>query len=90
MTALAFVEMAGCITGIIGALLLALNNEASRWGFVFFLASNFCWLAFGLALGIGGMVWMQVAFTVTSLLGIYRWLCPRQDADLLNVREEHW
>lgn len=77
MTAtLSLLEWAGCVTGILGALLLALNNHWSKWGYAAFFASNICWLAFGLQIGSDGLVWMQSAFLLTTLIGICRWLLP--------------
>lgn len=64
----------GCITGIAGALLLALNTNKSGWGFVLFLTSNMFWLLFGILTNAPGIVVMQLAFTITSSIGIYRWL----------------
>lgn len=68
----------GCATGVFGALLLALNNKNSGWGFVLFLVSNGFWLAFGVQTGAPGLVATQVIFTGTSLLGIYKWLFSNQ------------
>lgn len=71
-------EWAGCIFGVAGALLLALNNRYSGYGFVAFLASNAAWILYGILNGAYGMVTMQAVFTFTSLLGIWRWvLRPR-------------
>jgi nicotinamide riboside transporter PnuC len=67
-------QWSGCITGIIGSCLLALNNEASGFGFVLFLASNLCWIKFAMLVRAPGMVVTQIAFMATSMLGIYRWL----------------
>jgi len=67
-------EWSGAITGMAGAALLATNTEISGLGFVLFLASNACWIAFGLRQRHWGLVSMQAGFTATSLLGIWRWL----------------
>ncbi len=64
----------GCITGVIGSFLLALNTRHSGWGFVFFLVSNAFWVEYGLLTGAPGLTTNQVFFTATSSLGIYRWL----------------
>jgi hypothetical protein len=48
MTPTLIVEWLGCITGVIGSALLAANTAQSRWGFVWYLASNACWLVFAL------------------------------------------
>jgi nicotinamide riboside transporter PnuC len=67
-------EWAGCVTGLCGAALLAMNNRYSGWGFVLFLSSNFAWIAYGLLSHATGMVVMQLGFTVTSLIGVWKWL----------------
>ncbi len=71
---LKWLEWAGCATGVLGALLLALNNRYSGWGFALFLLSNVFWIAFGLRTRTHSLVTMQMAFTATSLIGIYQWL----------------
>ncbi len=68
------IEWVGCFTGLCGASLLSLNNRYSGWGFVLFLLSNVAWIAFGLMSHANGMVVMQVGFTATSLMGVWRWL----------------
>lgn len=83
-----YMEWIGCGFGAFGALLLALNRPYSGWGFVAFLASNVCWVAFGLATGAAGLVAMQVVMTATSVLGIYRWkLVKREAAELSRAKE---
>ncbi|MGZ8151598.1 MAG: hypothetical protein ACXW1W_00410 [Methylococcaceae bacterium] len=64
----------GSLTGLLGSLLLALNNELSGWGFVVFLVSNAAWLFYGVQTKTWSMVAMQIGFTATSLLGIWRWM----------------
>lgn len=66
-------QWAGCATGVVGALLLALNTKHSGWGFVAFLISNGFWTAYGIQTEAPGLITTQVIFTATSLLGIYRW-----------------
>jgi hypothetical protein len=68
------VEWSGSLTGLIGAALLATNSDVSGLGFVAFLLSNACWLAFALYTRAFGLLVMQIGFTVTSVLGIWRWL----------------
>ena len=74
--AIEFLEWVGCVTGVIGALLVALNNAWSKWGFIAYLVSNGCWFGFGLYSGAHGLGLMQVAFMLTTLVGIYRWVLP--------------
>jgi hypothetical protein len=64
----------GSFTGLLGSLLLALNSELSGWGFVVFLVSNAAWLFYGWQTKTWSMCIMQIGFTFTSILGIYRWM----------------
>lgn len=66
-------EYIGCGFGLLGALLLSLNCKHSGWGFVAFLVSNVAWITFAVQKGINGLLVMQFGFTITSLIGIYRW-----------------
>jgi hypothetical protein len=74
MTTIDILQWAGCFLGALGSLMLALNNRTSGYGFVVFLASNVCWMAFGWLTNAPGLVVMQLVFSVTSGLGIWRWL----------------
>lgn len=67
-------QWTGAVLGALGALALALRTRASRWGWVLFLASNGFWIAFALRIDARGLVAMQLVFTATSLLGLWRWL----------------
>jgi len=67
-------QWAGCATGIIGSLLLALRITWSGWGFVFYVFSNAFWIAFGIATHAPGLVVMQCVFTCTSIAGVWFWL----------------
>lgn len=68
-----FLEWLGCVLGITGSLLLAIKSKYSRWAWPTFLSSNFCWAGFGIITGAYGLIVMQMAFTVTSIIGIYTW-----------------
>lgn len=81
-------EWAGCVLGVVGALLLAVNKPFSGWGWIAFLGSNGCWIAFGLASGLAALVTMQLVMTATSLLGVYRWLLRRPAEDHFRARKE--
>lgn len=76
----------GCFTGVAGSLLLAINTRHSGWGFVLFLISNGFWAAFGIVTDAPGLIAMQVIFTITSTVGIYRWLISRPA--FLTIKEQ--
>jgi len=67
-------EWGGAFMGLLGAALLATNSDISGWGFVAFLVSNLFWIAFGVLNKTYGLLLMQTGFTLTSILGVYRWL----------------
>jgi len=81
-------EWAGCVLGAVGALLLAMNRPYSGWGWIAFLGSNACWIVFGLTTGLAALVAMQVVMTVTSLLGVYRWLLRAPASVHFRARKE--
>jgi hypothetical protein len=66
-------EWMGAAFGVTGALLLASNTAWSPWGWVGFLCSNVMLIAFAVRKHFRGLLVMQMVFTTTSLLGIYRW-----------------
>lgn len=68
------IEWIGCITGLSGAAILAANRPYSGWGFALFLTSNVNWIVFGLMSHASALVVMQLGFTATSLMGVWKWL----------------
>ena len=71
---LKYFEWSGSVFGMLGAFLLALNNEYSGLGFVMFLLSNVFWIIYGFITKMYSMLSMQAIFTATSILGIVNWL----------------
>ena len=67
-------QWSGCVTGVLGSALLACRSKWSGWGFALFLFSNGLWIDYGILTHTFGLIVMQVAFTVTSIIGIWRWL----------------
>ena len=64
-------EFVGSLLGLIGAFVVAKQNQGSEFGFVFFLISNLFFIQFSLTNRYYALLLMQVGFTVTSLMGIY-------------------
>lgn len=71
-----FLQYIGAITGMIGALLMALNIPASRFAYVAYMASNTAWLVYGWMSDVPGLVLMQSVFFATTLIGLWKWF-PR-------------
>jgi len=69
-----WVEWTGSLVGASGAMLLALNLPISGYAWLFMLASNVAWITYAIFNRIGSILFMQVIYTITSIVGIYRWL----------------
>lgn len=69
-----FIELTAAMFGVLGTVLLAMNGRLAGWGFVAYLASNTGWIAFAWIHSHWGMLAQQLAFTASSLLGIWVWL----------------
>lgn len=67
-------EITAAFFGVLGTILLAQNGPRAGWGFVAYLASNAGWIWFAWAHGHWGLLTQQLAFTVSSLLGVWLWL----------------
>ncbi len=68
------IEWLASLSGLCGSGLVAANLPISGWGFVVFLISNAFWIAFAVRGKHWGLLTMQAGFTVTSTLGVFRWL----------------
>lgn len=65
----------GFLFGVSGSALLAMRDDTlSPYGFALFLLSNLAWLTFSFRTKQRWLMLQTVAFTVTSTLGVYRWL----------------
>ncbi len=66
----------GTVSGIAGALLIALNVGGTivGIGFVFFAVSAAAWVVAGWRMGEPSLVAMHGVFLAVNLLGIWRWL----------------
>ena len=67
-----FFEWSGTVLSLIGAASLAVNCRYSPLGWFAFLLANFCLLAMAILIDRHGLQLLQVGFTFTSLLGIWR------------------
>lgn len=67
-------EWLGCLFGLAGAFVLAMNASYSGWGFVLFLLSNGFMITYGLITKARGIILMQLGFTATSAIGAANWL----------------
>lgn len=67
-------ELTAATFGVLGTILLALNGPRAGLGFVAYLASNAGWIWFAWWHSHWAMLVQQLAFTASSLLGIWVWL----------------
>ena len=63
----------GTVTGITGSLLVALNFELSKFGYIFFMASAISWTIQGAKNNDNSLVLLNVVFVCVNMLGIYHW-----------------
>ena len=68
------IDLTAAAFGVLGTVLLALTGPRAGWGFVAYLASNAGWIAFATIHHHWGLLAQQLAFTVSSLLGVWVWL----------------
>lgn len=64
----------GTVTGLVGALILALNIPISGWGWVLFCVSSFAWTVAGTVMREPSIALLQAGFLVVDLIGVWRWL----------------
>lgn len=69
-----FLERAGTIAGIAGALLLSQNNAHSAYGYVLFLISSLCLAFHARRIGARWLLMLQLTFLVANINGLYHWL----------------
>jgi nicotinamide riboside transporter PnuC len=63
----------GSITGIIGAIFVALNFDLSKFGYMFFLISSTTWAYQAHKNKDNALLVINIAFTIINIIGIYRW-----------------
>jgi len=71
-------EVAGAFTGIAGSWLVALQDHRSRYGFLAYLVSNVAWVVFAAWHAHWFLLVQNLAFTGSSLLGLWRGRRVRQ------------
>lgn len=65
-------EAFAAVTGIAGALLLALSLPGSRYAWFFYLASTTSWLIFAIRMKFRSMIGMNVGYGIINIVGICR------------------
>jgi len=73
-TQVTWIEAIAALFGLPGTLLLATRGRWAGYGFLAFLFSNIGWLSFSWDRSHYFMFAQQVAFTVTSVMGLWTWV----------------
>ncbi|MBF0098234.1 MAG: nicotinamide mononucleotide transporter [Magnetococcales bacterium] len=74
MDTLASLKWIGTVTGVAGALLVAMNIPQSGYGFLLFLLSSVSWFIAAYRMHEISLMILQAVFTVINLIGVWRWL----------------
>lgn len=74
MNLIRVMEGVGAVAGIIGAALIASNTPVSSYGWVGFSISNVLLSGFAIHIRAWWMLSMQVCFSITNMVGLWRWL----------------
>jgi hypothetical protein len=61
-------------TGFIGAMLIALHIDESKYAFFIFLSSSTIWIYAGIIMKEYSIVFLNIGFMTVDLIGIYRWI----------------
>jgi len=64
----------GTFMGIFGAILVSLNFEYSKYGYVLFTISSFAWVYISISKKDNALLFMQLVFTVINIIGLYQWI----------------
>lgn len=73
ITSLIIMETLMVAGAIIGSTMLAMNIDASKWGYIFFLVSSISGVYVGLKTRVNSLTIMSVYFSVINSIGTYRW-----------------
>lgn len=64
----------GTIFAIAGAILLSLNIEISKYGYVLFLSSSVLWSIVSYKENENELFYMQMFFNIINTIGIIKWI----------------
>ncbi len=64
----------GTIIGICGAILVALNFEYSKCGYILFTISSMAWMYISIKRKDNALLFTQFVFIVIDTVGLYKWM----------------
>lgn len=67
-----YLEWLGCISGLLGASMLASNTYLSKYGWWAFFVANLAMIGLAIVIDRTGLLIQQIGFTATSILGLHR------------------
>ena len=62
------------ILGLLGASMIALNVEESKYAFIFFILSSMIWTYSCIKVKDWALASLNVGFFIVNIIGIYRWI----------------
>lgn len=71
-------EILGTLTGVVGALMLAIKNRFSPWAWPVWMVSNIAWIVWALSAHAYGTLIQQLVFLVINCVGTWHWLAAVQ------------
>lgn len=82
----AWLELFSSLCALLGSLLLALKGRRAGWGWVLFAFSNAGWFVFANGYGHWFFLLQQIGFSITSAIGIWKYLVKRPQDTILMWR----
>ena len=67
-------EIMGAATGIIAALMIALNLDLQVLAFSLFIFSDIAWIYVAVEKKMPELFWMSMVYSVIGGIGIYNWI----------------
>lgn len=64
----------GVVTGVVGAVLMALNLPESKYAFLLYFTSSLCWTISGVLMKDKPLLVMNSVFLTINVIGIKSWL----------------
>ncbi len=81
-------DWCGSALGLIGAYMLAFRFRGSRYGWFAFFAANGFYVAMASTVGLPGLLAQQLGYSVSSAIGIYRYVISKATMRLEQARED--
>lgn len=66
-------EIIGTLTGVSGALMLAMRNRFSPWAWPVWIVSNLAWIFWAISISAYGALTQQLVFLAINCIGTWQW-----------------